>query len=235
MIKWANTNTSDLGLIVEHYPRVIIPNKRVEFEQIPGFNGDSVIDSECFDNYEQPYDIFLDAKRIGGLERIMPKVSDWLLTNHGYHRLEDSYFPETYRMACVVGGTEFVSLFNEYGEGKLKFNCAPERFFKSGDEKVVMENHQALYNPTSFVACPIITISGNGAGAITIDGNTVNITEIGGSVTLDVKWHKAYHDAENRASTISGYYEGLRLKKESEISWSGGVTDVELIPRWWTI
>lgn len=239
MIRWAGISNTDVGMIIEHFPKVILPKQKIEVQQVPGRNGDIIIPTEAFENYEQTYDAFLDVKFFGGLEAAMPKVSDWLLGHQGYQRLEDSYFPEVYRMAYYSGGAQFVSLFNEYGEGTLSFNCAPEKYLKYGEKEITLTENQKLINPTNFTAKPLIIITGNGSATITIikDGvsKTITISNVNTSVTIDTKLHKAYNGSENRNSTITGKYEDMTLGKETVITWSNGITGVSIIPRWWTI
>lgn len=235
MIIWAGTSNKDVGMVIEHYPSIVLPNRSVERQKVPGRNGDIILDYGSFENYEQKYNVFLDAKHIGKLNSVMPKVVDWLLGNSGYQKLEDSYFPDTYRLAEYSGGSEFISVFNEYGEGILTFNCAPERYYKFGDRPIEVTNGQVLKNPSSFKSKPLIIVSGSGSGVLTFNGNSLTITNIGTDVTIDVKMHKAYRGSVSRNNTINGYYENLELSKETSITWSGGVTGVSIVPRWWTI
>lgn len=235
MIIWAGTSNKDVGMIIEHYPSVILPNRSQEIQKVPGRNDDIIISNGSFENYDQQYSAFLDAKRYGGLEQVMPKVVDWLLGNEGYQRLEDSYFPDFYRMANYSGGSQFISVFNEYGQGTLTFNCAPEKYFKSGEKELILSKNQVLRNPTSFAAFPLITVTGSGSGTLTFNGASVTISNIGTSVTIDTKLHRAYNGTTNRNNTISGSYETLKLGKVTTVTWSGGVTGVKIIPRWWTI
>lgn len=161
MIIFNGISSDEVGVIVEHYPRVIFPKRKVEVYNIPGRNGDRIIDQEVYENYDQPYEIFLESKDRGGLEATIPKIASWLLSGTGYCRLEDSYFPEFYRMAYVPDAHEFLSYFNEYGRGTLKFNCMPERWYKSGETEIKVENGQILYNPSGFRARPLLRSGGN--------------------------------------------------------------------------
>ena len=235
MIIWAGTSNKDVGMIIEHYPSVVLPRKSQEIQQVPGRNGDVVLENDSYENYEQKYSAFLDAKYIGRLERVIPKVVDWLLGHPGYQRLEDSYFPDVYRMAYYQGGTEFISIFNEYGEGTLIFNCAPEKYYKIGEKAINVTSGQVLKNISVFPAFPIITVKGSGRGVLDFNGKQLVITNINSEVTIDVKKHRAFNGSESRNSTISGLYENLKLYEETEIGWSGGITGVTIIPRWWTI
>lgn len=236
MIIWAGTSSKDVGMVVEHYPSVVIPQKKIEVQQVPGRNGDIVTSTGAFENYTQTYDTFLDSKYIGGLEGAMPKIVDWLLGHDGYQRLEDTYFPGVYRMAYYTGGAEFVSMFNEYGEGKLTFNCAPEKYLKSGEWPIELTKGKKLFNPTNFSASPLIEITGNGNdGVLNFNGEEFIIKTVPAEVTIDVKIHKSHRGSISYSNLIIGEYENLKLGKETLIGWSGGITSVKLTPRWWTI
>lgn len=235
MIIWAGTSNKDVGMVIEHYPSVIVPERDQVIQEVPGRNGSIVLANGSFKNYEQQYSAFLDSKYIGGLEQVMPNVMDWLLGHEGYQRLEDSYFPDFYRMAFYSGGTSFMNMFNEYGEGTLTFNCAPEKYYKTGEWPITLSKNQVLLNPSSFAAYPLIVVTGSGSGTLTFNSNSMSISSIGTSVTIDVKLHKAYNGSTSRNNTITGSYENMRLGKSTTITWSGGITGVDITPRWWTI
>lgn len=161
MIYFNGICSNDLGVIIEHYPRVIFPEKKLITYDVPGRNGTEVIDTGVFSNYDQQYEVFFDSKFKGGLNATIPQIASWLLGENGYCRLEDSYFPEYYRYAIVKNGHEFLSYFNEYGRGTLTFNCKPERFYKTGERKMAILNGQTIHNPSGFKAQPIYYFTGN--------------------------------------------------------------------------
>ena len=237
MIVWAGTRSDEVGMIVEHYPRVVLPQRKFETQTVPGRNGDIVLSEGAFQNYDQEYQVFLDSKYAGGLETAMPRIVDWLLGHDGYQRLEDSYFPDFYRMARFDGGTQFFSFFNEYGEGTLTFSCAPEKFYRSGEKPVALTTSGTkLRNPSGFKALPLFKVNGSGYGKLYVDSNYIEISNItNGFVMIDVKTHQAYNGTTNRSNTITGDFDNLKLGPQSSISWSNGVTSVEVTPRWWTI
>ena len=246
MIIWAGTSSKDVGMVVEHYPSVTIPQKQQEIQQVPGRNGDIVLSTGAYQNYTQSYQVFLDSKYLGGLETAIPRITDWLMGNEGYQRLEDSYFPGVYRMAYYAGGAEFVSVFNEYGEGTLTFNCAPEKYYKYGDEPITMTQGKTLVNPSAFKAMPKIlfdlpTIGGSGTLSVNGETVTLNAGDVSeqGTVTIiiDTKLHKIYEQesGDSLSYRFSGDYEDLKLGKQSVVTWTGNLQNVRIIPRWWTI
>lgn len=235
MILWAGTSNKDVGMVVEHYPSIILPKRKQEIQKVPGRNGDIILYQDAYENYDQEYLVFLDPKRKGGMTKVIPMISDWLLGHSGYQRLEDSYFPDVYRMAYYTGGVEFISYFNEYGEGTLKFNCSPEKYYKMGERPINVSNGQIISNPTLFPAKPLITLTGTGQGYLYFGNNYLRVTNMIGSVTIDIRDHRAYKGSENKNSTITGLYENMLLKGKTTIHWTGNITGMKMIPRWWTI
>ena len=262
MIIFNGVSSDEIGVIVEHYPKVIFPKRKVEVYQIPGRNGDRIIDHEVYENYDQPYEIFIDSKDQGGLEAIVPKLASWLFSGNGYCRLEDSYFPEFYRMAYVPEAHEFLSYFNEYGRGTLTFNCAPERWYKSGDIEIEIQNGQTYHNPSGFKAWPLLRFS-NAVNNFTfkhINEPIANqIPPVGdieysqnisfhysGVHYLDPKEHaiydyisrttdgKTYYDLYDESAKYTGEYDPFYLGKSTRITWDG-TTNIYMKPRWWTV
>ena len=164
MIEWAGTRASDLHLITEHIPKRKIPRRKIEVASVPGRSGDIILSQDAFSDYEQQYSVFVDSKKYGSLDTIMPAITEWLLGNPGYQRLEDSFEPQFYRLAYVSGGEEFVNIFNEYGEGTLTFICDPRRFYKDGEMPIsIASSGKSLYGPSNFKSKPIIKVHLNEA------------------------------------------------------------------------
>lgn len=236
MIIFNGTSSEEVGVIVEHYPSIVFPKRRVEVFKIPGRNGDRIIDQDVFDNYNQTYSVFFDSKFRGGLEAAVPKIASWLFSGTGYGRLEDSYYPEFYRMAYVPEASEFLAYFTDYGQGSLSFNCMPERWYKYGEVETEIQSGQIFYNPSGFKALPYFrwTLS-NGTATITLthlDTNVVDTFQISGNGFIDSKEHTSNVDLTEK-------YEKIYFGKETKVEWttslSGSVFRLYITPRWWTI
>ena len=222
MIEWAGVRSDDLGIVVEHYPKPIIPERKQSIQSIEGRSGDILLSTNAFKNYNQPYEVFLDSKEKGGLLVVFPKLVDWLMGNEGYQRLEDSYFPDFYRMAFYSGGADFLTMFNEYGRGTLTFNCNPCKYYKSGEQEVALSNNGSLFNPSSFTALPLIKFKtvGTSSGQTIHPNNTYasiaindqpnvvfNISQfaVGTEITIDVAAHTVTKKAPGNYSTPQTY------------------------------
>lgn len=243
MIKFAGVRSDDMNLIVEHYPAKVFPERSYEVIEVPGRDGDVVIDNGNFKNYRQTYSVFINSNDPDEaiMQRISSKIAEWLLSNPGYQRLEDSYDPEFYRMAYYSGGTNFSNFFNTYGRGSLEFTCAPRRYYKSGDEQLTLTSGSTIYSPSVFKADPIIEFVGvvNTTSTITVNGNSVSfsIDNLPTPVIVDVENHTAKHGNGQRITMSSGNYEDLKLIHSdagNTISFTN-ISSFKITPRWWTL
>lgn len=235
VILFNGVSSEDYHIQVEHPPGYETPERDYEIIHVPGRSGDVVIDKGSYKNVDRKYEI-----AIGSYDRDFTSqanmISEWLHSASGYARLEDSYEPEYYRMAVYIETTSIENILSHAGRATVIFNCKPQRYLKSGDVPVVFNRAGALRNPTGFSALPVVTVKGSGSGVLRIGGYTVAISSIDSSVTLNSEVQDAYSGVQNRNSTItlSNGFPKL-VPGDNEISFSGGITAVEVIPKWWTL
>ena len=235
MIFWAGRSSDDVHVVVERYPSVELAGRKLDTQSVPGRNGDLLFPQNAYQNYVQAYEIYVSAERIR-LPRAMREVANWLCGPAGYQKLEDSYDVETYRRAYFAGPLDVESILHRFGRATIEFNCQPQRFLRAGDVSVQAAQGQALLNPTAFAALPLITVTGTGAGTLTVGDVTVTINSMPrGVIVLDSDTQNAYYGAFNLNSTISAPEFPTLLAGESAVRWTGGITSVEIIPRWWTL
>lgn len=235
MIFWAGRSSDDVHVIVERYPSVELAGRKLDTQSVPGRNGDLLFLQPAYQNYIQSYEIYVSAERLR-LPRAMREVANWLCGPSGYQKLEDSYDAETYRRAYYAGPLDVESVLHRFGRATIEFNCQPQRFLRVGDLPVQAAQEQVLLNPTAFAALPLITVTGAGAGTLTVGSVTVTINSMPrGAVVLDSDTQNAYLGAVNLNSTISAPEFPTLPAGESAVRWTGGITGVEIIPRWWTL
>ena len=156
-------------------------------------------------------------------------ISEWLMGTPGYRRLEVLHEPNFYRLARVQHGVKMDHRINMLNAFVIDFDCDPYKYFKSGEVAVSMSAAGTLSSPTSFSALPVITVSGSGAGTITVNGNTLSLTNCNGTV-LDSRERSATRGGVKVNSEISGTYPVFC--RSNSISFTGGVTGLSIIPRW---
>lgn len=234
MISWAGKTSDTLCVIVEHYPIRVLPERVQTATEIAGRNGALLMVDGNWQNYEQEYEVYISAEK-RGLVRAARAVAEWLTAPVGYQRLEDSYEPDVYRMAFYEGGQDIESILNRFGRATISFNCKPQRFLKSGEATKSFTAAGSLTNITKFDALPMITVYGSGAGTVTVGGITVTLSAIDEYTVLDCELMDAYKGSVNKNPTVTATEFPKLVPGVNTISFSGGVTSLEIMPRWWTI
>ena len=231
VIYFNGISSKDVGIEVETYPRYEIPEKNVTTYEIPGRNGNIVVDNGTFKNAITSYDVsFLTED--GEYNSQIHKIAAWLYSPSGYAILEDSYDIEHYRMARISSSTDFENLFNKAGKATLEFDCKPQRFLKNGDKSRIIKTETnavvstKLHNPTLFNSNPIIKIynqsksdTAKRISYFKVGDTTINFSDLIQDATklsynlinivIDFETHNAYYynsnDGESKKYALSAY------------------------------
>lgn len=231
--------STDYGIHVEKPPVYATPERDYEVVHIPGRNGDLVIDKGSYQNIKRTYDISV-GEIDGDFTRLAAGVSEWLHSVSGYARLEDSYEPDYFRLAYYVADTEMKNLFHQAGKMSIEFNCKPARFLKAGERAVSFTSAGTLYNPTFQKSFPKLIVTVSSSGTLTIGSQTVTISGLAGStrMVIDAELQDVYAEGSltnlnSKVSFLDGF--PLLLPEANAISFTGSITSVEVIPRWWIL
>lgn len=225
-------NSQDLGLLISGEKTYNSPSRDVTTVSIPGRSGDLIIDNGRYNNIEISYTVSF-RKDVPEKTRALKA---WLLSNAGYRRLEDTYQPEYFRLAAISNATAFEISINRYGTAELIFNCNPFLFSKGGEQTVsIPASGGRIYNPEYFESRPIITVYGNGNGVLSVNNINYNLSDIDGYVTINSDVGLVYQGTENKNSTVNFIEFPTLQVGENIIDWTGGITKVEIIPRWCTL
>lgn len=235
LIVYNGISSRDYHIQVEHPPGYETPERDYEIIHVPGRNGDLVIDTGAYKNVSRIYEIAVGSY-FRHFTPMVNGVAEWLHSASGYARLEDTYEPEYYRLAMYEEATNIENILNQAGRATISFNCKPQRFLKSGDRTIEISNPATLYNPTKYVALPIITVKGTGGGTLTVGDYTVTISDMESFVVIDSEMQDAYMGETNMNPyvTLDNGFPKL-IAGENKISYTGGITAVEVIPKWWTL
>ena len=227
-------SSQDLHIQVQTEPSYDFPEKDYDVTHVPGRNGDIVIDQGSWQNVSRKYNLAMDAGKISYTE-VASKLVQWLHSASGYARLEDSYEPDFYRMAMYKDSGSISNIFNKAGQIDIEFTCKPQRYFKSGEAADIFVASSEYRNPTDFPAKPLIKIHGSGSGVVGIGTYTITINDIIDGMIVDSEQQDTYKDQMNCNSKVSITEYPKLVSGNNVISISGGVTSIEIIPRWWTL
>ena len=226
----------DFGLYVEHYPIQYGAKRKIEEISIPGRNGSLHFDEGAFEDCTQIYECaFVDPDATAYTAHA---VREWLYAPEKRKRLEDSYDPEHFRLARFLGPLDVENKLGRIGKCKVKFQCDPRHFLKNVDSPIGFSGSGTIRNHW-FDAAPLILVSGTGPGAVTIGETTLELLEIGGTLPIKCETLDEYREMggvrENANASIRAEKFPILKNGDTPISFSGGVTKIEIIPRWWEL
>ena len=167
-------NSLDYGVMITGEAVYNAPERAAEMIEIPGRNGALVLDNGRFRNIIVTYPAGIaDTSQTNFAQKIQA-FRNVLASKVGYHRLEDEYNPDEYRMGVYKAGLEAAPAhYGRAGEFEIEFDCKPQRFLKSGETETTVSNNQQISNPTLFDAKPLLAVKGY--GNLNVGDKTINL------------------------------------------------------------
>ena len=202
-------------------------------KEVPGRNGDLIIPSKRLANVTVQYPAAITKNFSANAAALRQYL---LSAGAAYRRIEDDYNVDTYRLGIFSGPMSFETGFlNRTGEITLEFDCKPQRYIKQGEFSIAVHSGHTISNQW-MPALPLLQITGTGDGQLVVGSSQVDITGMTGAITLDCDVQNAYNGTLNLNNniTITGGWPVLATG-QTAISFSGGITAVSIVPRWWTL
>ena len=154
-ITFGGIDSSTYGVYISGSDTFSAPERDVQYVQVPGRNGDLIIDNGRWNNITVTYPAFIPNT----FESNVDAFRAAMMLKTGYHRLEDTYHPNEYRMASFSYGLNpsNITAYRRFGEFALTFNCKPQRFLKSGETP--LQFFPARYDSGSWYS-PYVPVNG---------------------------------------------------------------------------
>ena len=234
LFKYNGRSTQDFGIRLSGEDTWKKPSPDLERTAVPGRNGDLIASNRRYNNVAIAY----KAGIVFDFDRNYNGFINFMLSDPGYHRLEDSYHPDVYRMAVVE--TDFapsMTAYNQQGQFNIQFNCKPPTFLKSGDQELTFTKDGVIFNPTMFEAKPLLRVYGT--GNVHIGDEVVSVLSQDSYTDIDCESEEAYMDnalsPRNNLVQVSGDDFPVLPPGETKIHIGGGVSKLVIIPRWWRL
>ena len=230
--------SSDMGVKISSKNIFSAPKYDLSFQAIPGRDGELINSNNRFPNTTVSYTCFIPSKSIQALSEKVTAVKAWLYTEPDrYHTLKDSYDTMFFRKAVFNNKLDIADQVNKIGVFTVNFSCHPYRYSYDGQAKTTYTaSGFVLTNPYPFNAKPYLKLNGKGTGKLTIQ--TANKTDVWAFTTLngytecDSELMNFYHGADPKNDTVSGEGFPLLYPGNNTISFDGGITSIEVVPRW---
>ncbi len=250
-LTYAGRSSSSYNLVVERYGYLSRPSKKYEKVSVPGRNGDIYLEEDAWNNYEQAYEVWSGGQSANA-PTLMGGLFDWLypassaltvtkiinLEVNGYHQLTDSAEPNVIRLVNFTADTEVENHWNHFGRAIIRFDCRPERFTSDAFTAITKTTSGATVSNPGRPSKPCIKVYGSGAGSVTVNGYVCTISNISSYLHLDSDSQNCFKDItdqnQNSLVTLTNGFPILSTGSNT-ITWTGGVTKVDIYPRWWNL
>ena len=241
-IRFGDIDFSGDGAYIWGAGQYSAPSRSVDFIEVPGRNGDLLIDNGNYNNTKAYFDVVIT----GNVEENTNRLKYLLYSQKGYQRLYDSDLKGFYRMACFNSGFEIMS--NDGGVVRIEFDCKPFKYDIVGEDPIIIETtneYVPINNPYFTDARPIVKIIGVGGDYVISDGfiriNSTDLTvdrENAYGMIIDTDLQYAYYEGYNEmvsANHLIGTADFSLHPGENDIMIGGCITGIEITPRWVTI
>ena len=231
-------SSADMGVKISGKNIFSAPKYDLSFQAIPGRDGELINSNNRFPNATVSYTCFIPAKSIQELSEKVTAVKAWLYTEPDrYHTLMDSYDTVFFRKAVFNNKLDIADQVNKIGVFTVNFSCHPYRYSHAGQ---LLSTHSTsgfvLTNPYPFNAKPYLKLNGSGTGKLTIQTPTITdvwtFTTLNGYTECDSELMNFYHGADPKNDTVSGEGFPILYPGNNTISFDGGITSIEVRPRW---
>ena len=231
-LTYAGRSTKEFGIFISGEGTFSSPERNTSSQEVPGRNGALLFDMGNYKNMPVKYPAFI----IKGLPTRIRDFLNFAGAQIGYQRLEDTYHPYEFRMAKFKTNPSIdtAGYMNRSGKFTLEFDCKPQRFLKSGEEITTLEADGVILNRTLQNAKPLFRVYGT-AGTVGIGSETITINAIDDYVDIDCEIMDAYKGAVNCNGNVSFTDDIVLSPGDNNISLSGGITKIEITPRWFII
>ena len=205
-----------------------------ETEQIPGRNGDLILNRNRRPNVQHTYNVIIESD----IDTNFPAFKSALLNVDGYAKLEDSFHSGEFYLAYLSDNIEpRLTRQRDAVKFSLVFNRKPQRFLDTGETVTTLTATGTISNPTSLNSKPLLRVYGT--GTLGIGNYSLTISTANGYTDIDCDMMECYKDTYatncNANVTFANYAFPQLLPGTNAVSLGTGITKVEITPRWYVL
>ena len=225
IVHFRENNNDDFGIVVNKLPDIILAAERGEWVQVLGKSGEDFVSELSLEAIMIPLPIWIPP----GAN--VAAVSAWL-RGEGHLRVEG--WPWFWRGRVMNSIPLSACIGNDGWNTTVMFKCDPHRYLWPEAETLILTDGRAIENPCTTESMPEITVIGTGEAMLFIGGHSVGFIEVGGTMIIDAERKKARMadgtPATKRLVLTNGW--PTIAPGENTISWTGGIREVRIAPRY---
>jgi predicted phage tail component-like protein len=220
-----------MDLIITETPAIVAPERDISFTSIPGKSGDVISDNGRYKNIEKEYRVTAIADPFD-MPLLAKKITAWLQSEAGYGLLSDTYDPNYFYYARYTGKISIADKMRLLGAATLKFYCKPFKYSFEGQKAFSITTAATVINPEGCEATPYIKITGSGDITLSINNASFAFVGVDEYIEVDSEMMIAFKGTalQNNKTLFTDF---PKLSPgTNNISWTGAVASVEIVPRW---
>lgn len=226
--------STDFGLVIASPKNYSSFEKDVKKVQVLGRDGDFIIDKKRSLNGIFPVECNLIASE--DVYRDVNRVKAWLQSTVEYKSLVFSYEQEYAYQACVLSKIETIGIMDDVANLKIDFEIKPFKYLAYGLNKEEYTSAFSLFNPEIKEAFPYFKVTVNGDFTLRVNNNNFVFKNVDGFIEIDSEMMNAFKVTngliEKRNDRMYTKTFPVLNNGLNDISWTGNVTKIEVIPRW---
>lgn len=203
------------------------PKENVESIQIAGSNRIVHLSNGTFAPFELEVECYIPRS----MKNYIDGIRNYLQFAKKSVKYYESLRPNEYRIASYVRAFEVKASDRQGAAFNLIFECRPERFLTSGDETTTLTASGSITNPTNFSSKPLLKVYGT--GKFTIGTYELEITSADEYTMIDCDSMQCYKGDVNCNKNVVGNLPVL-VPGDNAITLDG-ITQIDIVPRWWTV
>jgi phage-related protein len=217
-------NNIDLGLTTLSVGRRQRAQEQLIVNPIPYSDTEAIEHTGKYLPYERSMEFFVQD------DEQITLINNWL---YGYGRLRTDKDPGGYFKAHVTSGLGYEKYLQVKDKMTVTFKINPPFFYlDSGDTPLVLTTPGSITNPGTHDAEPLIKITGSGIVQLDINGEVYQVTILDGYIMIDCESQYVYKDTDNLGDNFISDEFPVLTPGVNNISWTGTVTEIDIIPRW---
>lgn len=223
-IAYGVETSKDYDLKIENI--ITIPNTEEDIEEIEINGGNNLHIFNGYKDIELNFNFVYVAYQ-EDFHKIKINIDRWLKSRADY--LYYSGTEEVLYRVINVSISETVTTNRKVRRFTATFLCRGLKYLPNGLRTYT--NNNVLYNWGTYESEPLIKVYGSGNITVNINGNSFTVKNIEDHVVIDSEIKECYKDNTNMGRYMTGEYPVFSIGKNN-ITWSGNITKVEVIPRW---
>ena len=213
-----NKSSADFGLCLAETPSIPSPERDVERVSVRGRHG-SLTKKYAYKDIS--FSVSLNLLEDDGIKDKLRYIRAWILNAKKLQLSDDTVF---YR----IKESNIPDIENELNLlGKFEANFVADPFQFTESEIVTLNSFGKVLYSGTIESEPYIKIYGNWNGSLTFNNDVIHFQEISEYIEIDCENQQAFKGTDPRNDKMIGIYPALQIG-ENDISWTGGITKIEI-------